>query len=158
MATRAGLAAKRPAAVRSRSSAKTRISGQAHLRRPSRGWRGRQAGHCDLPSLIVPTPGFCACDDIGAAFAGVFWGVLVTVALDFGTSMVGGGGGGVVCGKRLKKSVLRGTGTYGAEMESIFLLRIGSDILAVPCCRCSGGGLLRSVVLWVSALQKCSAR
>jgi hypothetical protein len=48
-------------------------------RRPrnTRGWRGTQGG-CDVPSSIVPTPGFWACDDMGAAFAGVFWGVLVT--------------------------------------------------------------------------------
>lgn len=37
---------------------------------------------------MVPTPGFEACDDMGAAFAGVFWGVLVTAWLASGTSMV----------------------------------------------------------------------
>jgi hypothetical protein len=39
---------------------------------------------------MVPTPGFCACDDMGAALAGVFWGVLVTGWLELGTSMAGG--------------------------------------------------------------------
>ena len=39
---------------------------------------------------MVPTPGFWACDDMGAALAGVFCGVLVTGALDLGTSILGG--------------------------------------------------------------------
>lgn len=34
---------------------------------------------CDEPSLILATPGCCACDEIGALFAGVFCGVLVEV-------------------------------------------------------------------------------
>jgi hypothetical protein len=41
---------------------------------------------------MVPTPGFEACDDMGAAFAGVFWGVLVTVWLGLGTFMAAGCG------------------------------------------------------------------
>jgi hypothetical protein len=36
---------------------------------------------------MVPTPGFVACDDMGAAFAGVFCGVLETGWLASGTSM-----------------------------------------------------------------------
>ena len=91
------------------------------------------------PSLMVPTPGCWACDDMGAAFAGVFCGVLVGCLLVFGTFMVGGG-----CGRRRSvarvKIAWRGEKTYGAVMESIFLLRIGSDILAVALgCRYASG-------------------
>jgi hypothetical protein len=56
---------------------------------------------------MVPTPGCWARDDMGALFAGVFWGVLVTAELDLGTFMVVVMCGGVVR-VRLKKRVLRG--------------------------------------------------
>jgi hypothetical protein len=104
---------------------------------------------------MVPTPGFAACDDMGAAFAGVFWGVLVTAWLGLGTFMAAGGG--EVVWKRLKNECCGAKETYGAELESIFLLRIGSDILADRRCRYVSGGLLRAVVLVVNALVKCSA-
>lgn len=154
MATRAGLAAKRPAAVRSRSSAeKIRISGQGLSTTRGAGLEGQRQNYSDSPSLMVPTPGCCARDDMGAALAGVFCGVLVMVRLELGTSMAAMGGGEVDggqewCGRRemAQKGVSWGRkGTYGAEMESIFLFRIGSDILAVPWCRAAGGGLLREM-------------
>jgi hypothetical protein len=56
---------------------------------PEGGVGGAGLPCCDLPSLMVPTPGCCAREDMGAAFAGVFWGVLVGRLLEFGTSMVG---------------------------------------------------------------------
>jgi hypothetical protein len=62
-----------------------------------------------------------------------------------------------VGGRRLKNECCGAKETYGAEMESIFLLRIGSDILADRGCRYGSGGLLRGVVLLVSAPVKCSA-
>lgn len=100
---------------------------------------------------MVPTPGCWARDDIGAAFAGVFWGVLVGRTLDCSTSMVrvrvgivffwrGGGEG-----RGASKICICGLGgsdesTYGADTASIFLLRIGSDILANECGEGQGGG------------------
>ena len=65
---------------------------------------------------------------MGAAFAGVFWGVLAASMLAGGTSMA------AVVAMRYPASNLCGSGqraTYGAVIESIFLLRIGSDILAM---------------------------
>ena len=85
---------------------------------------------------------------MGAAFAGVFCGVLVGCLLDLGTSMMA-----VVveslCGRVSEKGVVGQKETYGAEMESIFLLRIGSDILARYCGSATQGGkMLRDVVCW----------
>jgi hypothetical protein len=46
---------------------------------------------------MVPTPGCWARDDMGAAFAGVFWGVLAgRLTLELGTSMLAGGRGDVM--------------------------------------------------------------
>lgn len=78
---------------------------------------------------MVPTVGCWARDEMGAWLAGVFCGVLVGCLLDLGTSMA------ALCVERLcgrvsGKGVVGQKETYGAEMESIFLLRIGSDILA----------------------------
>jgi hypothetical protein len=83
---------------------------------------------------MVPTPGCWARDDMGAALAGVFWGVLVGRTLEWGTSMVSAVVVLVVVVFFGSKIVWRRRGsdgeTYGADIESIFLLRIGSDILA----------------------------
>lgn len=66
---------------------------------------------------------------MGAALAGVFCGVLVVCLLDLGTSIAAVGV--ECCGGRVsEEGVVGQKETYGAEMESIFLLRIGSDILA----------------------------
>jgi hypothetical protein len=37
---------------------------------------GIKAAASDKPSLMLEMPGCWACDEMGAAFAGVFWGVL----------------------------------------------------------------------------------
>jgi hypothetical protein len=50
-----------------------------------------------------------------------------------------------VGGRRLKNECCGAKETYGAEMESIFLLRIGSDILADRGSRYSSGSLLKGV-------------
>lgn len=50
---------------------------------------------CDVPSLMLLTPGCWARDDMGAALAGVFWGVLAGRTLECGTSMLGVCDGGV---------------------------------------------------------------
>jgi hypothetical protein len=39
-------------------------------------WVGQQGAASDEPSLMLAMLGCWACDEIGAAFAGVFWGVL----------------------------------------------------------------------------------
>jgi len=47
--------------------------------------------------------------------------------------------------------------TYGADMESIFLLRIGSDILANEWCRSGCGEIVGWKVDVVGEPQNCSA-
>lgn len=78
---------------------------------------------------MVPTVGCWARDEMGAWLAGVFCGVLVGCLLDLGTSMAALCVESL-CGRVSGKGVVGQKETYGAEMESIFLLRIGSDILA----------------------------
>jgi hypothetical protein len=45
-------------------------------RTPTRLLLGIKAAASDKPSLMLEMPGCWACDEMGAAFAGVFWGVL----------------------------------------------------------------------------------
>lgn len=79
---------------------------------------------------MVPTPGCWAREDMGAAFAGVFWGVLEGCLLADRISIVAVGCDGRRAGEAVKLCGGGSEQTYGAVMESIFLLRMGSDILA----------------------------
>jgi hypothetical protein len=80
---------------------------------------------------------------MGAAFAGVFWGVLVTGWLEFGTFILGGGAG--VRWMRLKKSVLRGT-RYLRSGDGVHLLiadwlrHLGGSVMSVCGWRIVEGG------------------
>lgn len=62
---------------------------------------------------MLVTPGCWAWEEMGALFAGVFWGVLEDGSVF------------VICGG----SVVNFCSTYGAVVRSSFLLRIGSDMI-----------------------------
>lgn len=74
-----------------------------------------------LPSLMLATPGCWAWEEMGALFAGVFWGVLSMFE-------------GVRDGKPGMQQTMRNLGddwgesTYGATGKSAFLFLMGSDI------------------------------
>jgi hypothetical protein len=79
---------------------------------------------------MLATPGCCARDDMGAAFAGVFCGVLVggkyvSVRPLAEIVAVIAAWGWNVCVQRRGRAA-----TYGADIESSFLLRMGSDMVA----------------------------
>lgn len=127
MATRAGLAAKRPAAVRSSSSVRKielavkalttiqgGVGGAGNLRHTF-----LDGAHAGLLSARRYRGSICGCVLGGAGRAHV----RMRYVHD----------GGACCGGVLERQNCVAEGweaTYGADMESIFLLRIGSDILA----------------------------
>lgn len=100
---------------------------------------------------MVPTPGCCARDDMGAAFAGVFWGVLdglladgafmtagVVAVVMSGYKFVCGGGeesdlrGGIVV-HFLVADWLRHLGEWRCRYAGGELLRVGERLLVSVC-------------------------
>jgi hypothetical protein len=131
MATRAGFDAKRPAAVRSRSSANFELAVKASLDAAA-GSEGQEQEHGQQilrrTFLDGADAGLLGARRYGRSVRGCVLGGAGDARVSLG-DVHGGGGCGLVKEAQKKECCGAEGATYGAE-RSIFLLRIGSDILA----------------------------
>jgi hypothetical protein len=101
---------------------------------------------------MLATPGCCAREDMGAAFAGVFCGVLQARlwSVAFTWPLLGTWSGqNMGCGVEQ---------TYGAAMLSSFLFRIGSDILTTVQSGMSSVVLVRRVFVVLESQGRCGLK